>query len=102
MSGQALLKHPKRAIVIPHPEGSREAARIANTVKDKLADEMEEMGVHGEVRVSLDGEHYEVIFRLYDAGCVSIKPGESEESVENRCGYMLHSMRSNLKERIER
>lgn len=102
MSGQALLKHSRRAIVIPHPEGSKEAARIASTVKNALEDEMEEMGVHGEVRVSMDGVHYEVLFRFHDAGCVSIQPGESDERVSQRAEWMLDSMRASILERVSR
>ena len=99
MSGQALLKHPARAIVIPHPEGSKEAARIASTVREKLADQMEEMGVHGEVRVSRDGDHYEVLFRFHDAACVNIKPGDSEEQIEKYTALTLQCMRVNIRER---
>ena len=100
MSGQALLTHPKRAIVIPHPTGSKEAERIATTVREKLADEMEEMGVHGEVRVSMDGEHYEVLLRFHDAQCVSIRPGTSSDDIEEDAKWALGRMRCNIQQRV--
>lgn len=96
------MNHARRAIVIPHPEGSKEAARIAGTVKNALEDEMEEMGVHGEVRVSMDGVHYEVLFRFHDASCVSVLPGATDVTIENASRLALSAMRENIRDRASR
>ena len=96
------MNHPARAIVIPHTPGSKEAERIATTVREKLADQMEEMGVHGEVRVSKDGVNYEVLLRFHDAQCVNIRPGAVAEDIEEGTEWALHAMRANIKERVTR
>lgn len=96
------MNHPKRAIVIPHPTGSKEAERIATTVREKLADQMEEMGVHGEVRVSKDGETFEVLFRFHDAQCVNVRPGALAEDIEEDVEWALLGMRANIQQRVTR